>query len=509
MAESFITLAHFNAAGRLIPLLGGPRLQQMERSLDRESGRIGERWLDQVRTGMQQLVQGPNLALAGARVPGPRLALRSFSEGGSQVPGPTLMMMSNNGEGGGRRRIPQVTPPEAASSPEIEIPGLSPVTRQFGKYSIEVDVEKGFQSVRRVLDQMDPQDLHRLEEIAQNRPDQPWFVAGISDGMGFQSTAALIASGMMRHGVGVFYEPPVLLRKGSPVHLGRLANVEGLRVLADRQGVDFAIHYEDLILPRWDHPEGTRPFPSNVMESIDRIRREAEIPDLNFINSIAFARWISPSPGVEQRTNIPSVDLAGRVILMNMKPYAEKGYEGTLDSMGRNHAELLQDLAGRFGRESTSFFYTWAGGSQNWRVLHGIYGGGALGHAKELGETAAVNFHIWSMANDMALGSHRVVRYPDFLSFALFGIPGGGSFGLIARNVLEQQGMYLGVPQLAPRTFTEAFGGTHNRRNPIAQIEFDAPETTFMPQIQSNLEEFYRRVEQYREENPEWNGKSS
>ena len=104
MAESFVTLAHFNGAARLIPTLGGPRVQQFERRLDQESGRIGEQWLDQVRTGMQHLVQGQNLALAGARVPGPRLVLPSFNEGGPLNSGPSIMMMSSNNQGKGQGR---------------------------------------------------------------------------------------------------------------------------------------------------------------------------------------------------------------------------------------------------------------------------------------------------------------------------------------------------------------------------------------------------------------------
>jgi len=176
--------------------------------------------------------------------------------------------------------------------------------------------------------------------------------------------------------------------------------------------------------------------------------------------------------------------------------------------MGRNHGVLLNGLSTYFGPKSTSYFFTWAGGSQNWEILHGIYGGGALGRAKEIGETDAARFHLRSLDEDFARGSHRIVRYPDFLSFALFGIPGGGAFGLIAQHVLAKHGFYRGISELAPRTFIKSFDGTHNHRNPVAQIEFDQPESTFMEEIRANLNEFYRRVADYRAQHPEWAGKA-
>ncbi|MDX1387061.1 MAG: hypothetical protein R3257_05680 [bacterium] len=453
---------------------------------------------------------------------------------GSRVnrPGNLNLMENNGGDGdnpGGRQpratrpetpraRSKSSNPPppedrEAKGTPALPVPSAPPaargVGRRFEKLTLTVDAGRGYQMVEKALDTMDPQDLARLRKIAEQRPDQPWVMAGVSDGMGFQSTVALLASGMIRHGVGIFYEPPTLLKLGSEVHQARLARVEGLRIMVDKLGVDFPIFYEDVVLPRWGHPEGPKPFPAAVMEGIEASQQKAAIPDINFVNSIAFARWISPSPGVEQRTGIPSVDLEGRVILMDMKPYREKQYEGTLDSMGRNHGVLLEALKERFGPQSLSLFYTWAGGSQNFRILHGVYGGSSLGHAKEIGETDTVKFHLMSMAEQMSYGAHKVVRFPDFISHALFGIPGGGAFGLIAHHVLRNRSAYQGVPQLAARAFIEAFDGTHNLRNPLAQIELDNQETAFMKDgIEPLLDQFYRNVARYRKEHPEWEGKA-
>jgi len=87
MAESFVTLAHFNAAARLIPLLGGSRTQQFERSLDQESGRIGDRWLDQVRTGIHQLTQGSQPVLGGVPSEGRSSSSGQVSGLGSRVSG--------------------------------------------------------------------------------------------------------------------------------------------------------------------------------------------------------------------------------------------------------------------------------------------------------------------------------------------------------------------------------------------------------------------------------------
>lgn len=393
------------------------------------------------------------------------------------------------------KTLPHLTP---------QLPEYTPVEREFGGVKVRVDVAQGVRRVKGLIRQMNREELDQLRQLARERSRQPWFIAGVSDGMGLATSAALMASGMMRHGVGVFYEPPALLKVGSPVHLARLANVEGLRVFAKQRGVQLSIHYTDMVLSRWGHSQGDREFPSNILESIEGASRASESPDLNFINSIAFARWISPAPGVPRLTQVPSVNIEGRVTLMDMKPYQEKPYQGTLDSMGRNHGALLSGLQNFFGPESQSYFFTWAGGSQNIRGLKGIYGRGALGEAKVIGEAAALRFHLQSQEQDFARGVHKVVRYPDFISFALFGIPGGGAFGLMARDILERRGFYQSVPQLAPRTFIEALTVNH-LRNPLSQIEFDHAETTFMPGIVARMEEFNRRVEEYVGTHPEWN----
>ncbi|HEX5032980.1 MAG TPA: hypothetical protein VFW62_00745, partial [bacterium] len=297
-----------------------------------------------------------------------------------------------------------------------------------------------------------------------------------------------------------------LLKAGSEIHLGRLANAEGLRLLAAERGTRFAQFYEDLVLAQ--NGQADRALPDRVRDAIREAQSRAWSPDLNYINSIAFARWISPSPGVEQLKGIPSLDAQGRVVLMDMKAYNEKNYQGTLDSMGRNHGVTLEALSPHFGPRSTSFFFTWAGGSQNQKILRGVYGGGALGHAKEIGETATLRYHLRSEDKGFDRGYHKIVRFPDFPSFALFGIPGGGGFGMIARHTLEQHGAFADIGELAPRAYIEAFGGEHNLRNAAAQIELDVPESYHLREIGANLATFHQRVADYRAAHPEWNGKA-
>lgn len=392
------------------------------------------------------------------------------------------------------------TPP-TMSSRTVEAPAS--VERKFGSLTLQVPAAAGREAVERARQRMAPF-LPQLREVLARRPAQPWFIAGISDGMGFHSAVALMEAGV-RNMVGGFYEPEALLKMESPIHLGRLANVEGLRIFAQERGVNFVGQYGDLVLPQGAE---VRELPTEIRGDIARAQRRSWTADLNFINSIAFARWISPSPGVEQLKGIPSLDAEGRVVLMDMKPYDAKKYEWTLDSMGRNHGATLDSLNSHFGPASTSFFFTWAGGSQNPRILRGVYGGGALGHAKEIGETAAIRYHLRSQDAGGTLGHHKIVRFPDFPSFALFGIPGGGGFGMIARHVLEQHGVFADIGELAPRAFIEAFGGQHNLRNAAAQIELDVPESFYLGEIGSHLAEFHRRVREYQQAHPEWKGKA-
>ncbi|MCC7344686.1 MAG: hypothetical protein IT573_07080 [Deltaproteobacteria bacterium] len=550
LTDSLAMLLQFNVAGRLTRSAFGPRFAAWERGLDLQSealargpqgpGRTlglgvypvlatGIAGRPPARSGRGIETLWPNIVLMssqggnGDSAPppsGPRLQASPASHESGSVPRPA----------GSRAEDPRVTEGSAESlrtepapppvdpqqgaagfaelletrGRETEPPtlNLQPVELSFGSTTVEVQVAAGFENVQRLRARMAPH-LPALREVLAGRPAAPWFIAGVSDGMGLHSAVALMEAGV-RHMVGGFYEPEALIRMESPIHLGRLANVEGLRLLARERGVDFQAFYQDLVLPQ--HGKETRPFPAELRAAIQEAQRRAGMNELNFVNSIAFARWISPSPGVEQRQGIPSLDLEGRVVLMNMRPYQAKGYEGTLDSMGRNHGALLEALGEHFGPESTSFFFTWAGGSQNRRILHGVYGGGALGHAKEIGETAALRHHLQSQDAGFARGYHKIVRFPDFPSFALFGIPGGGAFGMIARHVLEGRGCYADMGELAPRAYIEAFGGEHNLRNPAAQIELDVPESYHLPEIRRNLQTFYDRVAEYRLKHPEWDG---
>jgi enoyl-[acyl-carrier protein] reductase / trans-2-enoyl-CoA reductase (NAD+) len=332
--------------------------------------------------------------------------------------------------------------------------------------------------------------------------------------MGFHYTTALLAAGV-RNLVGGYYEPDGLLKANSEVHLARMARVEGLKIYAREIGANFSAFYKDLVIPQWrnkdDHKNPLprpiiheKPFPEQVRQAIESARRLSWVPDLHLANSIAFAQHMSPSPGMERLLGIPTVDIQGRIIMMDMKPYDEEKYQqGTIDPMGRNHEYLLRSLSHFFGPQSTSYFFTWAGGSQNRHILRGVYGDGALGDAKEMGETAAIRYHLESQDNGFNRGYHKIVRFPDFPTFALFGIPGGGGMGLIARHVLESHDRFFDVPDLAPLSLIAALGGENNLRNVAAQIELDAPESYHIQEISEDIGEFHRRARQYRQEHPE------
>jgi len=236
------------------------------------------------------------------------------------------------------------------------------------------------------------------------------------------------------------------------------------------------------------------------------VQQKADIPDLNFANNIAFAKRMTPAKGVVPPQDIAGVNAQGQIVLQNMYPYSPKSFQITVDNMGRNHGLLLHGLEEFFGPQSTTWFPTWAGGSQNIRFFQGIYGQGSLGAAKVRAETDTVRFHLKSEAQGYALGQHRVVRYPAFLSHALLGIPGGGSFGLISRTILEKYGRYQGPNRLAPRALIQTYDGTLNTDHPFAGIELDAGETAFMPEIGEVWMQFQDRVKLYREDHPEWDG---
>jgi hypothetical protein len=178
-----------------------------------------------------------------------------------------------------------------------------------------------------------------------------------------------------------------------------------------------------------------------------------------------------------------------------------------MDSMGRNHGALLRGLTQYFGPDSASIFFTWAGGSQNIRILNGVYGGGVLGEAKAVGEQAAAEYQIDSQRDGFARGVHKISRFPNFESFAIFGIPGAGPYAMISGDVLRSHGVYQSRPQLAAQNLIEMFGGTNNLRNPISQVELDTAETYHMEEIAAKLAEFHRRVKEYQEAHPDWDGK--
>jgi hypothetical protein len=132
--------------------------------------------------------------------------------------------------------------------------------------------------------------------------------------------------------------------------------------------------------------------------------------------------------------------------------------------------------------------------------MKGVYGGGVLGDAKIVAENELLKFRVEQPAEQF--GSHVVVRYPAFLSAALFGIPGGGLCGLVERKILEERGLYSDMEELAQRTLLELFGTHWVRRNLLAQIQLDAAESTFVDACVDKLTELDAKVRGYLSSHP-------
>lgn len=340
---------------------------------------------------------------------------------------------------------------------------------------------------------------------------QPWLILGVSDGMGLQTAIAAIKSGVLKHGIGVYWEPPHLLESQedgspvSPIHHARVENADALIEYAAKFGAHFEILFENVILaPQRDLKGKVKnpapSFPLSIKEAVEKLRKKTKTKDLIFVNSVAFGKWISPRKG-KDAIRVPSIDLEGQLIVTKTKKFHARGYEETLDTMGRNHKKLLEEVAsfGWLGEDSLTSFYTWAGGSQNVDVLEGIYGKGSLGDAKILAENDIAAFRL---KHGNKYGAHAIVRLPAFLSAALMGIPGGGLFGVLSRNFLKEKGLFEEMPFLVSRLIERVFGEAWLRENVISQIELDAAECLYIHDIQMRVVEVYQRVHAYREKQP-------
>jgi trans-2-enoyl-CoA reductase len=353
--------------------------------------------------------------------------------------------------------------------------------------------------------------VSRLEH-APRISEQPWLLAGVSDGMGLHTTLAAIDSGLLRYGVGVYYEPPALIELDddgqpvSPVHFARYQNALALEEYARKRGVDFQVLFADIMMaPRrglkGDVREEAPDFPDEVRKAFEAARSRAPREDAVFIDSVAFGKWICPREGRDP-IEAPSIDFEGRVIATRTKGFHARGYEETLDTMGRNHAKLLEAMVdfGWLGPAALTAFFTWAGGSQNVEALAGVYGRGALGDAKIIAERDVAAFRL---THGLEHGAHAIVRLPAFLSAALMAIPGAGLFGLLSRKVLAEHGVYRDMPELSVMMLDKLFGPAWVRENPISQIELDTAEILHMDEISQAVDEAHRRVAEFRAQQPE------
>jgi hypothetical protein len=399
------------------------------------------------------------------------------------------------------------TPPPAevhVEAPPISVPER--VTRPYYNLQIEVPVQPGLEAIHRLSAEQAPY-IEELRAVLGPRLNQPWLIGGISDGLGLSFTTALIEAGA-KHLVGVYLESKGFLAKNSPPHLGRLANVEGLRIFAQQRGVHFAPFFADLL----------QGVDGEIQKALYAIRGFQD-DRLIFINSMAGPNWVSPGPGGEPLKDVPSIDLEGNVVLMNMHPYHPKRYDDTVYNLGKSHGVILRSLQKEFGRNSVSLYLTWRRGSQNWgEEPHlrsgpagvdesGAYSDKSPGHAKAAGEAEALRYHLMSAEQSFAFGYHKVIGAPSVPTVSLFGTPGGGIFGLTARHVLEAHGRYLSIAQIPPLALIRAFGGEHNLANPAAQIELDNAETFYFSEIAQKIRAFNRRARFYRAAHPDWDGK--
>lgn len=376
------------------------------------------------------------------------------------------------------------------------------------------DLAAGRARIEHMVRSMDPSLLQKAlrHPRAKLASEQPWLLAGISDGMGLHTAVAAIESGVCRHGLGIYWEPPHFLERredGTPVsgvHWARVQNAAALQEWAREKGADFHVLAANVIMaPDRDLKGNAKGEPSSfsaqIREAFEPVRKAAPNEDAIFVNSVAFGKWISPREG-EDPISVPTVDFEGRIIEMRTKAYHARGYQETLDTMGRNHGLLLESIRqfGWLGPDALTVFFTWAGGSQNVDVLEGIYGKGALGDAKVIAESDVARFRL---EHGMELGSHAIVRLPAFLSAALMGIPGGGLFGLISRGFLEDRDLFEGMPSLAERMIDRLFGPGWVRENPISQIELDTAETLHIEEISARVDEAHQRIAKYRAEHPD------
>lgn len=355
--------------------------------------------------------------------------------------------------------------------------------------------------LERIAASLDPRVIAEIRQMsaANAAAMQPWFIAGVSDGMGLHTAIAAIESGVMKRGVGVYWEPAHLLEltaEGlpvSPIHRARVEHANALVEFAQRRGVVFSTVFSNCILAPERDLKGQ--VKGGVAELPEDIVSALGVPtgDLIFINSVAFGKWMCPREGVEPR-RAPVLGFDGSLSWGMGKPYHPRGYQETLDTMGRNHAWMLDDLRtrGYLGPKSLSAFFTWAGGSQRVSSLEGIYGKGALGDAKMLAEADIVRRRLEEGGR---FGQHAVVRLPAFLSAALMGIPGGGFFGMISRRILEQNHCFEGMPELAGRMVREFFGTEWLSENPISQIELDHAECLYIETINAAVAEGTKRLE--------------
>jgi hypothetical protein len=285
------------------------------------------------------------------------------------------------------------------------------------------------------------------------------------------------------------------------VHFARYQNALALQEYARERGVEFEVLFADMMMaPRrglkGDIKEAPPGFPQEVAAAFERARQKAPKKDAVFIDSVAFGKWICPRQG-QDPIEAPSIDFEGRIIPTRTKGFHARGYQETLDTMGRNHARLVDSMVNFrwLGAGALSAFFTWAGGSQNVHALQGVYGRGALGDAKIIAESDVAAFRL---QHGLDHGVHAIVRLPAFLSAALMAIPGAGLFGLLSQHVLTRHGVYWDMPTLAAMMLKRLFGPAWVHENPISQIELDTAEILHMDEISHAVEQAHARIAEYR-----------
>jgi NAD(P)-dependent dehydrogenase (short-subunit alcohol dehydrogenase family)/acyl dehydratase len=383
-------------------------------------------------------------------------------------------------------------------------------TIKISRRDILADPVAGAEAVVNGLRQMDPALLSETARFASTSEvsRQTNSLLGSSDGYGFLTFTAALATGAFRHGIANFFVDPRIVRGSpeAPKYASRqFSNIYGLEILNEAMGARLESVNASTILTPFEKPV-FNPLSSEYLEAVGRIRAEAPLQAINLINSIAWAPYMGPAPGGVQLKRVPDINENGQVLLTKTKEFDQAAYEGTLRTMGLNHLALLAAHQRFFGPETKTIGYTWVGGSQDIWTMAGSYGRAALGNSKDLMELGALLMHLHSLQNGGSYGAHLIAELPYAKTAASSQIAGAPSLGHFQQKVLLQNNAFRSTPNLALDLIHRLVSGRLNLGNPRTSIVLDSHEKLHSAEISQDHIAFIIRVARYAQEHPEWDG---